>query len=169
MITGSDSKLNAIVKANYPIPTFNTSFKLEGIWTNVGYYNQRVNKLNTFNATLFCDSRKNCFALFEYSKLQWTTGDASEGSNGLDGKQAQVGFDKGDGVNYFAHPYSFTNSMLLMTTVTNVNQPGRLLYQVNGDVPDPGCGNAVIDAGEQCDLGLSNSNTGNCVRALMTN
>ena len=42
------------------------------------------------------------FVIFLYAEglIQWTTGDASCGVNGLGGTPAQVGFNAGDGIQY---------------------------------------------------------------------
>ena len=44
----------------------------------------------------------------------------------------QVGFDAGDGVHFYAYPYSRLASDINMTLTTNVNPPvaGRLVYKV---------------------------------------
>ncbi len=72
-------------------------------WINVGYYNQHDDKLNSFQLILVDGSLDNPdnsgdFAIvFNYDKIQWETGDASEGSNGLGGVSARAGFSSGSG------------------------------------------------------------------------
>ena len=52
---------------------------------------------NTFQCVLVSDGLLS-FVIFLYAEglIQWTTGDASEGSNGLGGIPAQVGFNSGN-------------------------------------------------------------------------
>jgi len=50
----------------------------------------------------------------------------------------QVGFNRGDDVLYYEHPFSVTSSVLHINSHTNVGVTGRWLYRVDGnaDVPD---------------------------------
>jgi len=72
-------------------------------WDHVGYYSTHVDKLNTFqvvitdgtNALLGSNN-----VSFSYGSMNWTTGDASGGSNGFGGTAATVGINKGDGAKY---------------------------------------------------------------------
>lgn len=82
-------------------------------WTNVGYYNQQSDKLNSFqliitNGTDTAISGGNNVS-FCYGSMQWTTGSASGGLGGFGGTPATVGANRGDGLNYlqfgrFDHP-----------------------------------------------------------------
>lgn len=73
-------------------------------WTNVGYYNQQLDKLNSFQVIITNGSDPivpgSANVSFCYGTMQWTTGSASGGSNGFGGTPATVGANKGDGVNY---------------------------------------------------------------------
>lgn len=82
-------------------------------WTNVGYYNQQTDKLNSFQVIISNGSdpviNGNANVSFCYGEMEWTTGSASNGINGFGGTPATVGANKGDGVNYiqfgrFDHP-----------------------------------------------------------------
>jgi hypothetical protein len=57
----------------------------------VGYYSYGVNKLNTFQAMISVkgDETLSCFY---YDRLEWTTGAASGGVDGLGGTRARVIF-----------------------------------------------------------------------------
>ncbi len=74
-------------------------------WQNVGYYNSYADKLNTFqliisNGTDPIIPNGNNIA-FCYGDMQWTTGDASQGTNGFGGTPATVGVNQGSpGNNY---------------------------------------------------------------------
>ena len=66
-------------------------------WADVGYYAYHTDLLNTVQLELHTDGRST-FVCFNYpaNGITWTTGDASQGSGGLGGIPAQVGFDAGD-------------------------------------------------------------------------
>jgi len=68
---------------------------------DVGYYNQHVDKTNTFQLVLIqrADTGEGNFDIeFNYSRIQWETGDASNGTNGLGGVSASVGWSNGSGL-----------------------------------------------------------------------
>jgi len=44
----------------------------------------------------------------------------------------QVGFNNGDGVNYYMHPLSLTPNVLYIYTQSNVGVKGRWIYRVDG-------------------------------------
>jgi hypothetical protein len=73
-------------------------------WDHVGYYSQQVDKLNTFQLIIsngidpIIPGGNN--VSFCYQDMQWTTGSASQGTNGFGGVPATVGVNKGDGIDY---------------------------------------------------------------------
>lgn len=78
--------------------------RLTVIWDHVGYYYRYGDKRNTFELILSDGTdpvvgvgNNVCFC---YDDMQWTTGDASDGSGGFGGTPATAGVNKGDGVNY---------------------------------------------------------------------
>jgi Nidogen-like/PEP-CTERM motif len=67
-------------------------------WIGVGYYPGRTNKLNSFQLILTdrADTGAGNFDIqFNYDQIQWETGGASGGSNGLGGSSARVGYTTG--------------------------------------------------------------------------
>jgi hypothetical protein len=69
-------------------------------WIDVGYYSSQANKLNSFQLLLVdrTDTGAGNFdIIFNYDKIQWETGGASGGSNGLGGDSARAGFSNGTG------------------------------------------------------------------------
>ncbi|GAB4145326.1 MAG: hypothetical protein Fur0041_19960 [Bacteroidia bacterium] len=73
-------------------------------WQTVGYYSQHADKLNDFQL-IITDGTDPILPTgsnvsFCYGDMQWTTGDASGGTNGFGGTPATVGANLGDGVNY---------------------------------------------------------------------
>lgn len=74
------------------------------IWDGVGFYSNRTDKLNTFELVI-TDGTDPLIGIgnnvcFDYGDMQWTTGNASGGVDGLGGIPATVGANKGDGVNF---------------------------------------------------------------------
>jgi gliding motility-associated-like protein len=79
-------------------------------WDSMGYFNNHVDKLNTFQCVIsdglspVLPPGKNVG--FYYTKMQWTTGDASTGTSGFPttqpGNPATVGINRGNGIDYFA-------------------------------------------------------------------
>lgn len=107
-------------------------------WNDVGYYDQHADKTNNFQLVLRNQLDGNFDVEFRYDRLEWTTGDASDGIGGLGGTPAQAGFDAGDGTNYFALPGSFTDSILDIANQTNVDggAPGFWSFSIrDGDTP----------------------------------
>lgn len=109
-------------------------------WNYVGYYSGATNKLNAFQLILTdrSDIAQGDFDIeYRYEQLQWTTGSASGGSNGLGGTPAQIGYDAGDGKNYYRHPDSGTANILKLTDTSNVGEPGVWRFEVRGGTPNP--------------------------------
>lgn len=106
----------------------NSSFTVT--WNDVGYFSQHSDKLNNFQMTLTSAGSSGDFDIeFRYNRLEWTTGDASGGANGLGGTPAQAGFDAGDGTHFFSLPGSFsTTGALNFANVTNVENGEAGLY-----------------------------------------
>ena len=73
-------------------------------WDHVGYFGIHDDLLNTFQLIItdgvdpMLDAGKN--VSFCYQDMQWTTGDASGGTNGFGGVPATVGVNLGDGISY---------------------------------------------------------------------
>lgn len=107
-------------------------------WNNVGYYSQHADKTNNFQLVLRNQQNGDFDVEFRYDRLEWTTGDASDGTDGLGGTPAQAGFDAGDNVNYFTLPGSFTSDILDIANTTNVinGDPGFWSFSIrNGLTP----------------------------------
>ncbi len=74
-------------------------------WVGVGYYNSHTDLVNTFQL-IITDGTNPLIGLgnnvaFYYDDMQWTTGDASNGSGGYGGFPATVGANVGNGVDFF--------------------------------------------------------------------
>jgi hypothetical protein len=69
-------------------------------WPNVGYFGEHIDKLNNFQLVLVDrpdTGAGNFDIMYNYNQIQWETGDASDGSGGLGGFSARVGYSNGTG------------------------------------------------------------------------
>ena len=114
-------------------------------WENVGYYGQHTDKLNTFQLVLIDRSDRapgDFDCQFRYAKIQWETGDASGGVNGLGGSSARAGW--GDGSRCLFELFgsavngafldSNPSTGLIYNTVNN-GVPGIYTYSVTNCMP----------------------------------
>jgi hypothetical protein len=112
-------------------------------WPGVGYFSSATNKLNTFQLLLVNrgDTGAGNFDIyFNYDQIQWETGDASNGRNGLGGISAAAGYSAGAGApgTYAQLDGSLTNGALLdggsnsLVANSNVGVAGRYLFTVRG-------------------------------------
>ncbi|MBP7515109.1 MAG: hypothetical protein KA791_11205, partial [Flavobacteriales bacterium] len=73
-------------------------------WTNVGYFDAETDLLNTFQLIITDGSdpvvANGANTSFCYKDMQWTTGAANDGVGGFGGNPANVGANRGDGINY---------------------------------------------------------------------
>jgi len=102
-------------------------------WYYIGYFKYSTNKLNAFQ--LHIKNRSEVApgdfdVCFIYEQLQWTTGSASGGYNGLGGTPAQAGFDAGDGRNYYKHQDSMTHEVINLTKDSNVGEKGVWCFEI---------------------------------------
>lgn len=67
-------------------------------WDHVGYFSNQVDKLNTFQLELHDQGLGNFEIIYRYTDINWTTGSASGGVNGLGGTVARFGFSSGNGL-----------------------------------------------------------------------
>ncbi|MEY5132344.1 MAG: putative signal peptide protein [Bacteroidota bacterium] len=75
------------------------------IWDHVGYFNMHDTLTNTFQLIISNGTdtliHGNNNVSFCYGDMQWTTGDASGGVNGIGGTAATVGLNIGNGIDFF--------------------------------------------------------------------
>jgi hypothetical protein len=128
-------------------------------YVNVGYYNQRTDKLNSFQLVLIqredTGSPGNFDIELNYDKIQWESGSASGGTNGLGGTSAGAGYASGTGEAYELSGSRVNGAFLDSNTTTglihnSLNSPqlGRYVLSVrNGVVLPPGNQAPVAEAG----------------------
>jgi hypothetical protein len=128
-------------------------------WPGVGYFSAHTNKLNSFQLVLIdrSDTGAGNFDIeLNYNQIQWETGDASGGSNGLGGSSARAGFSNGTGQpgTFLELPGSAVNGALLDNNVLTglvhnsigSSQPGQYVFSVRGGAPDQHATAAFLQA-----------------------
>jgi len=114
-------------------------------WASVGYFSAQTNKLNSFELVIIdrSDIAAGAFDFeFNYDSMQWETGGASGGSNGLGGFSARVGYSNGltgSAAVSFELPGSAVNGAFinggpnaLNANSLNSNVVGRYLFSSRG-------------------------------------
>ncbi len=73
-------------------------------WINVGYFSMQTDKVNNFQVIITNTNDpvvpNGANVSFCYKDMQWTTGSASSGVNGFGGIPANVGANRGNGIDY---------------------------------------------------------------------
>ncbi|GAA2239340.1 hypothetical protein GCM10010401_09720 [Rarobacter faecitabidus] len=120
-------------------------------WDGVGFYSRHDELLNTFQLVLTSAADQTGRSpgdfdiTFNYDRVEWETGDASDGENGFGGTSAAAGYSAGlEGVpgTFVQLPGSFTNGALvdggshaLTGSSQNSTQAGRYQFEIrNADV-----------------------------------
>ncbi|MEX5728452.1 Ca2+-binding RTX toxin-like protein [Rhodovulum iodosum] len=108
-------------------------------WDDVGYYSSATNKLNAFQLILSDRGDGDFDIEFRYEEIDWTTGNASGGTDGLGGTVARAGYTAGTGSPdaYFELPASGDQAAILALDETegNTGDVGRWLFNVrSGDI-----------------------------------
>ncbi|MBS4010497.1 MAG: hypothetical protein KGZ72_07050, partial [Roseovarius sp.] len=88
-------------------------------WDDVGYYDSRTDLLNAFQLILTDRGNGDFDIQFRYEDVNWTTGEASGGTNGLGGTVARAGYTSGTGVEgtFFELPQSGNQDEILSLDV----------------------------------------------------
>jgi hypothetical protein len=134
---------------SYGTGTFDGRAAFGVTWPAVGYYELNVDRLNTFQLLLVnrSDTGMGNFDIyFNYDQIQWETGDASGGTNGLGGNSAVAGYSRGTGVagTFFQLPGSAVDGALLdggansLSANSNIGIAGRYLFTVRAGAVAPG-------------------------------
>lgn len=118
----------------------------------VGYFSSHADRLNTFQIVLIdrSDTGSGNFDVeFNYERIQWETGDASNGTGGLGGVPVVVGWSNGSGLpgTSFELPGSMISGQFLDSgpralARRRLNNPvlGRYLFRARNGVLSPGLG-----------------------------
>ena len=112
-------------------------------WPNVGYFSAQTDKLNNFQLVIVdrSDIAPGAFDVeFNYAQIQWETGSASGGTNGLGGSSARVGLSNGTTESVELPGSGVPGTFLDSNTTTGLifqgqQTPGRVTFQVrDGEV-----------------------------------
>jgi hypothetical protein len=133
----------------------------------VGYYFANASKLNKFQM-LIVERNDTGFGnfdiIFNYDQIQWETGDASGGRDGLGGSSARIGYSNGIDAS-FELPGSAINGAFLDTNTasglihnTNSSVNGRYIFQVRNSSPMVYVRNSTLVNGIPLPLCPPNSN-----------
>ncbi|MDD2357132.1 MAG: DUF4214 domain-containing protein [Thiovulaceae bacterium] len=116
-------------------------------WDDVGYYYEHIDKTNAFQLQIVNTGNGNFDMSFIYEDINWTTGDASGGVNGLGGTVARAGYSAGDGIHYLEFPYSGDQASML-----------NLENNFFSSETAPGVWKLSSQGGSFAGIGLENSN-----------
>ena len=141
----------------YALDTGSTPRRFIATWFGVDYFDRsRAPGSNTFQLILTdrSDREAGDFDVeFRYGDINWTTGDASGGTDGLGGTTARVGFDAGDATRFLTHPLAGESGIVDIDDATSNHDipecpTGSFSYQILGS-----CGDSIVNASESCDDG----------------
>lgn len=82
-------------------------------WDDVGYYGNHSDKLNAFQIQLINKGEGNFDIVYRYENVDWVTGDASGGTDGLGGSVARAGYSAGNEEGYFEMTQSGNQDAML--------------------------------------------------------
>jgi hypothetical protein len=120
-------------------------------WDDVGYFGSHSDHLNAFQLQLIGLGDGDFDIVFRYEDINWTTGDASEGSGGLGGDVARAGYSAGDGDpdHYFELEQSGHQDQMLALEGTSqppFSNPGVFVFNVqSGEVTTAPIANGEIE------------------------
>jgi len=121
-------------------------------WDDVGHFEVNKVQKDAFQVSLISRGDGNFDIAFRYENIDWVSGDASGGVNGVGGIAANAGYAIGDGSTYYELPASGSqDSMLLLEQAKgNTGEPGLWVFEVrNGSVTV--AGNDTLDGGSGVD------------------
>jgi hypothetical protein len=142
-----DTRVGPIVNFGTGVFSGHNAFAVN--WPGVGYFNQHIDKTDTFQLLLVDRSDiapGDADFYFNYGSIQWETGDASGGVNGLGGTCAMVGYNNGAGTSFEVPGGGICGALIdggvdQLMTATNDGVPGQFLFQVRGGIvvqtPEP--------------------------------
>ncbi|KAL5014539.1 hypothetical protein ScPMuIL_008809 [Solemya velum] len=132
-------KATADVRRYFPNQIrFSAAWVFIATWDNVAFFGASTtgrNRRNTFQVILITNGRHS-FTIFMYNRIEWTTGTASNGdtNTGLGGTPAQVGFNAGDGINFYSVEESRTPDIINIAHLTNVNETGVFAFRIDKEI-----------------------------------
>lgn len=124
------AQISSLITSQVPTAAgFQATFAFIATWDHVGYYSQKVDKLNTFQAVIASNGSQT-YTLFLYADngINWLIGGATGTGYPL------MGFNAGDNVRSYSHPLSSTANIATLPTLTNTTPgiPGLFIYRTDG-------------------------------------
>uniref|UniRef100_A0A8C5Q3F1 NIDO domain-containing protein n=1 Tax=Leptobrachium leishanense TaxID=445787 RepID=A0A8C5Q3F1_9ANUR len=130
------ARATADVRSYFNSPEFSSQWVFVATWDRVAYFGSiSTEQVNTFQIVVITDG-SSTFVLFNYGAIQWTTGTASGGVNGLGGIPALGGVYSGDHSSFYTIPGSLAPEILNIFSTSNVNVPGRWAIKVDTHKPE---------------------------------
>ncbi|MBP6573069.1 MAG: gliding motility-associated C-terminal domain-containing protein [Flavobacteriales bacterium] len=131
-------------------------------WVGVGYYSMQTNLLNTFQL-IITDGNDPVIGIgknvsFCYKDMQWTTGGASSGVGGFGGTAANVGANRGNGVDYIQftrpdQPGAFYDGPFLLNDGIDWLDYKQFVFTTDvftANIPPIGSGTTLCDTVTTC-------------------
>lgn len=137
---------------HYDLDTVNHIFT--ATWDHVGYYDERNDLSNSFQIQLIDNPTGPDDFIFRYQNIDWTTGEASGGVNGLGGVVAVAGYTTGDGSNAFMLPQSFNQEGMLAldSTPGNTGDVGVWSFSSNSGNIGTGGNDTLTGSGSDANI-----------------
>jgi len=122
--SSSNRAIQSIIRTRTTATTYTPARSVIATWYKVGRYNSQFGSLNSFQAVLTTDGSRS-FSVFLYPQggVEWI----QTGTGGY----TQVGFNKGDGENYFNLPGSRTPDIANLAQTSNVDYRGMWIFRVD--------------------------------------
>jgi len=114
-------------------------------WDDVGYFGSAIDKLNAFQMQIIGVGNGDFDISITYEDINWTTGNASGGTDGLGGTVARGGWNSGNGTDFEEFGWSGDQAAALNLE----NTDGHYTQVRNGVITDP-----VVEASAPSALGL---------------
>ncbi|CAC5382835.1 Alpha-tectorin [Mytilus coruscus] len=119
------------IRSHFPQQSqFVASWIFISTWENVSFHGADAagqTQICTFQCILVTDG-KYSFAIFNYNRIQLTSGTARVGIRLM---VEEVGFDAGDGIHFYSFPGSQTPGIINITKMSNVGIPGKFIFRVD--------------------------------------
>jgi hypothetical protein len=106
-------------------------------WDDVGFFDSNTSLLNAFQLQLIGVGGGDFDIKTTYESINWTTGDASGGTNGLGGTAARGGWNSGNGTDFEEYSWSGSEADILSLGSGNGSYTQVRNGAVSQTVPEP--------------------------------
>ncbi|XP_067934148.1 uncharacterized protein [Watersipora subatra] len=123
--------------------SYNATWMLVATWKDVvpdtSQSNMPTPKPNTFQAVVITNG-VSVVIMFNYETINWITPESIRSVI----PPAQVGFDAGDGRNYYSTPSSRTAAVINVTLVSNVGISGKMMFLLSSSANNTNANNSIV-------------------------